>query len=176
VSYCAICDADLYVGGKVLVVGGGDAAVEEALYLTEFASEVFIAVRRDTLRATEVLKDRAIAHPKIKFIWQAVVEEICGGEKVTSVRFRNTQSGERTDFALDGVFVFIGSESASQLVESLVEVDREGYVITDDAMQTSCTGIFAAGDIRVKPLRQVVTAVGDGAVATVSAQKFLSNG
>lgn len=175
VSYCAICDADLYTGDTVMVIGGGDAALEEAIFLTEFADRVLIAVRRGEgeLRATPVLQERAMSNPKIEFLYNSILDEICGKEIVNKARLYNKKSGEVRDVPVNGIFIFIGSVPSSDLFRSLVDLDHDGYILTNENMETSVRGIFAAGDVRKKPLRQVVTAVSDGAVAAISAQKYL---
>ncbi len=173
ISFCATCDGPLFRDRVVAVVGGGDAAVEEALFLSRFARKVYLIHRRDALRATKVLQDRAFAEPKIEFLWHSVVQEVLGGRTVEAVLIRDVRSGETRAVAVDGVFVYIGMEPNSRLVRGLVALDEQGYVITDEEMRTSRPGIFAAGDVRRKTLRQVVTAVADGAIAAVTAGHYL---
>jgi len=173
VSFCATCDGAFFRDKKVAVIGGGDAAVEEAMFLTRFAARVYIVHRRDQLRATRIVQQRAFKNEKIEFVWNNVVEEIIGRDKVEGVMLTNVQSGEKQRLDVDGVFVYIGYQPNSALVAGLAEVDERGYVITDENMATSCPGLFAAGDVRKKSLRQVVTAVADGAVAAVAAGKFI---
>lgn len=173
VSYCATCDGAFFKGKQVAVVGGGDAAIEEAIFLTKFAHQVYVIHRRDQLRATKLIQERARQNPRINFIWNSVVEEIIGQETVTGVRLKDVRTGERKELKVEGVFIYIGYRPNSSLVKDLVELDEQGYIITDDSMQTSCPGLFAAGDVRQKPLRQVVTAVADGAIAAVSVEKYL---
>ncbi|MGQ9531979.1 MAG: thioredoxin-disulfide reductase [Desulfotomaculales bacterium] len=173
ISFCATCDGPLFRDRVVAVVGGGDAAVEEALFLSRFARKVYLIHRRDALRATKVLQDRAFAEPKIEFLWHSVVQEVLGGPTVEAVLLRDVRSGETRAVAVDGVFVYIGMEPNSRLVRGLVALDEQGYVITDEEMRTSRPGIFAAGDVRRKTLRQVVTAVADGAIAAVTAGHYL---
>lgn len=173
ISFCATCDGPLFRDRVVAVVGGGDAAVEEALFLSRFARKVYLIHRRDALRATKVLQDRAFAEPKIEFLWHSVVQEVLGGQTVEAVLLRDVRSGETRAVAVDGVFVYIGMEPNSRLVRGLVALDEQGYVITDEEMRTSRPGIFAAGDVRRKTLRQVVTAVADGAIAAVTAGHYL---
>ncbi len=173
VSYCATCDGAFFKDKHVAVVGGGDAAVEEAMFLTRFAQKVFIIHRRGELRATKIVQERARQNPRIEFIWHSIVEEITGNETVNGVRIKDVRTGQARDLAVDGVFIYIGYIPNSSLVKELVKLDEQGYIITDTNMQTSCPGIFAAGDVRQKSLRQVVTAVADGAIAAVSAEKYL---
>lgn len=173
VSYCATCDGAFFREKTVAVVGGGDAAVEEAVFLTRFAQKVLLIHRRDGLRATRTVQEKARQNPKIEFVWNSVVEEVLGKSKVEGVRVKNVRSGETSVLQVDGVFIYIGQRPASRMVEELVQLDERGYVITDEKMQTSCPGLFAAGDVRKKLLRQVVTAVADGAIAAVAAEKYL---
>ncbi|SHF49979.1 thioredoxin reductase (NADPH) [Desulfofundulus australicus DSM 11792] len=173
VSYCATCDGAFFKGKHVAVVGGGDAAVEEAMFLTRFAQKVFIIHRRGELRATKIVQERARQNPRLEFIWHSIVEEITGKETVNGVRIKDVRTGQMKELAVDGVFIYIGYIPNSSLVKELVKLDEQGYIITDTNMQTSCPGIFAAGDVRQKSLRQVVTAVADGAIAAVSAEKYL---
>jgi len=173
VSYCATCDGAFFRGKKVAVVGGGDAAVEEAMFLTRFAARVFIIHRRDELRATKVVQKKAFKNHKIEFIWNNVVEEITGKDTVEGVLVRNVRTGEKKLLDVEGVFIYVGSSPNSALVKETVMLDDKGYILTDENMLTTCKGIFAAGDVRNKLLRQVVTAVADGAVAAVAAEKYL---
>jgi thioredoxin reductase (NADPH) len=173
VSYCATCDGAFFKDKHVAVVGGGDAAVEEAMFLTRFAQKVFIIHRRGELRATKIVQERARQNPRLEFIWHSIVEEITGNETVNGVRIKDVRTGQARELAVDGVFIYIGYIPNSSLVKELVKLDEQGYIITDTNMQTSCPGIFAAGDVRQKSLRQVVTAVADGAIAAVSAEKYL---
>lgn len=179
VSYCATCDGGFYSGLEVFAIGGGDAAVEEAIFLTKFARKVTIVHRRDKLRAAKSIVDRAEANEKIHFMYNTVIEEIKGDGMVESVVFKNTQTEELTEYKADekdgivGVFVFIGYKPNSDLFKKAIKTDEMGYIITDEKMATSIKGVYAAGDIRVKPLRQVVTAVSDGAIAAVEAEKYI---
>lgn len=173
VSYCATCDGAFYTDRTVMVVGGGDTAIEEALFLTHFASSVIVVHRRNELRATKILQERAFKNEKIKFIWDSVVEEIRGADAVQEVVVKNLKTGETTSIPVDGVFVAIGWDPNTAIVKDLVKLNEKGYIITDENMATGVPGLFAAGDIREKSLRQVVTAVADGAVAAVSAEKYL---
>jgi len=173
VSYCATCDADFFTDLDVIVVGGGDAAVEEAIYLTRFAHKVTIVHRRDEFRAARSIAEKALSNEKISIIWDSVVEEIFGDGIVEGVRLKNVKTGEITEHAADGVFIFVGTRPVSEAFGGFVAMDERGYIITDEEMRTSREGVFAAGDVRVKKLRQVITAAADGAIAAVSAQKYL---
>lgn len=175
VSFCATCDGAFFKGRTVAVVGGGDAAVEEAIFLTRFAEKVYIIHRRGELRATKVLQERAKRNPKIEFIWYSVVTEILGAYFVEGIQVKNVQSGVVDELKVDGVFLYVGTRPNAGLVGDLVKVDEHGYVKTDENMATSCPGLFAAGDVRKKLLRQVVTAVADGATAAVAAEKYLES-
>lgn len=181
VSYCATCDADFFTDLEVFVVGGGDSAVEEAMYLTKFARKVTIVHRRDSLRAAKSIQEKAFKNPKIEFLWNTVVDEIKGDGMVESVVFRNVATGEvREHFADEeegtfGVFGFVGYQPYSDIFKGIIEMDDAGYIRTDSDMRTNVAGVFAAGDIRVKSLRQVATAVADGAIAAVQAEKYIEN-
>ncbi|MEW6188958.1 MAG: thioredoxin-disulfide reductase [Actinomycetota bacterium] len=173
VSYCATCDGPLFKDKIILVVGGGDAAVEEALLLSKFASKVIVVHRRDKLRATQILQDRAFKNPKIEFLWNSNVTEILGRTKVEGVIVRDKISGELRKIPVAGIFVYIGTVPNSDFVKNILHLDEKGYIITDEKLETSVAGIFAAGDVRKSPLKQVTTAVGEGALAAISAQKYL---
>ncbi len=173
VSYCATCDGAFFQDGRVVVVGGGDSALTEALFLTKFVKELTVIHRRDALRATKIYQERAFANPKIKFLWNSIVQEIKGDNVVRSIFVRNLRTGEIREFDTDGVFLFIGLSPRTQLLKGLVEMDEEGYIITNEQCETSVKGIFAAGDCRKKLLRQIATAVGDGATASFAAEKYL---
>jgi thioredoxin reductase (NADPH) len=174
VSYCATCDGPFYRNRDVVVVGGGDAAVQEAIFLTNFARKVSIVHRRDRLRATNILQKRALANHKIEFIWNAVVEEISGEAAVEKVKIRDvTSSGATKEIAADGIFVFIGLTPQTDAFRGVIDLDKGGYVVVDRNMQTSAKGVFACGDCIVKRLRQIVTACGDGATAAFSAQLYV---
>ncbi len=175
VSYCATCDGFFFTGKRVIVVGGGDSAMEEGLFLTRFAKEVFVVHRRDQLRASKILQQRAFSNEKMQFIWNTVVEEILGdGTKVTGVRLRNVKTGERQEFPTDGVFVFIGHEPNSSLFRGQLAMDERGYVIVDRYQRASVPGVFAAGEIADHRYRQVSTSVGQGASAAMEAERFLA--
>ncbi|MGB4376818.1 MAG: thioredoxin-disulfide reductase [bacterium] len=173
VSYCATCDGPFYEGLTVMVVGGGNAAVEEANYLTRFAQKVYIVHRRDALRATKVVQERAFANEKIEILWDSVVAEIRGNETLEQVLIKNVKTGQITPVTVDGLFVYIGFIPNTAFLKGQVEMDAAGYIITNDRMETSVPGVFAAGDCRQKLLRQVVTAAGDGAIAAFAAEKYL---
>jgi thioredoxin reductase (NADPH) len=179
VSACATCDGFFYKGKKVLVVGGGNSAVEEALYLTNFSEEVTLVHRRDTFRAEEISQDRLFKNPKIKVIWDTVVDEIVGSEpppSVTGVKLRNLKTHAVTDFAVDGVFVAIGHTPMSELFKGQLALDEEGYIkVAPGHTLTSVPGVFAAGDVADKIFRQAVTAAGLGCMAALEAERFLKN-
>ncbi len=174
VSYCGTCDGFFFRGQDVIVVGGGDSAIEEALFLTKFAKSVTIIHRRDSLRAGPQLQKRAFANEKISFIWNSVVEEITGEEKVERVRIRNLQTGEVSEMPIDGVFIFIGHYPNSKFLEGKLAMDEHGYLITDELMRTSVPGVFAAGEIQDPIYKQMGTSVGQGVAAAMQAQKWLS--
>jgi thioredoxin reductase (NADPH) len=174
VSYCATCDGPFFRDREVIVIGGGDTAVQEALFLTNFASKVTIVHRRDRLRATPLLRERAAASPKIAFAWDSVVTEIGGTESVTHVKIAGVKDPKETrDVPADGVFVFIGLVPNTEFLKGVVKLDRDGYIAADRDMKTSEPGVFACGDCIEKLLRQVVTACGDGATAAFSAQLYV---
>ncbi len=178
VSYCATCDASFFEDFDIYVVGGGDSAVEEALYLAKFGKKVTIIHRRNELRAAKSIQEKAFANPKVDFMWDSVVEELKGDGILTSMVVKNVKTGEVREIVADeedgtfGVFVFIGFTPHSELFEGKVTMEN-GYIVTDDDMKTNIPGVFAAGDIRKKSLRQVVTAAADGAIAAVQAEKFI---
>ena len=180
ISFCATCDAAFFEDFEVYVVGGGDSAVEEAMYLTKFARKVTIIHRRDQLRAAKSIQEKAFANPKIHFLWDSVVVKVDGDELLSSMTVKNVKTGELTTITADeddglfGLFGFIGYNPNSQLFDGMLDMEN-GYIKTDDNMHTSIPGVFAAGDIRVKSLRQVVTAAADGAIAAMQAEHFISN-
>lgn len=166
VSYCAVCDGAFFRNQDLLVVGGGDSAVEEAIYLTQFANTVTIIHRRDELRAQKILQDRAFANPKIKFLWDSVVKEIKGGDiKVSGVTVENVKTGELSEHDFGGIFIYVGMNPVSAMVSKLGVTDDAGWIVTNDKMETSVPGVYAIGDVRQKELRQIATAVGEGAIA-----------
>ena len=179
VSYCATCDAAFFEDMEVFVVGGGDTAVEEGMYLTKFARKVTVIHRRDELRAAKSIQEKAFKNEKMNFMWDSVVEEVKGDGIVESMVVKNVKTGETTEIHADeddgtfGIFVFIGFTPATKLFEGKVKLER-GYIPTDDNMKTNVPGVFAAGDCRVKSLRQVVTATSDGAIAAVQAEKYIN--
>jgi len=173
ISYCATCDGAFYTGSPVAMVGGGDTAIEEALFLTRFASKIYVIHRRDQLRATKILQERAFNNEKIEFVWNSVVKGIKGDPMVQEVIVENVKTGEQRTLSVDGLFVAIGWVPNTGIVKDLLKLDEQGYIITDENMQTEIPGLFAAGDVRKKSLRQVVTAVADGAQAAVSVEKYL---
>ncbi|MBK5099956.1 MAG: thioredoxin-disulfide reductase [Desulfobacteraceae bacterium] len=175
VSYCATCDGPFYRDQEVAVIGGGDTAVEEAIFLTRFASKVHLIHRRDELRATRLLQDRAMEEDKIQLVWDTIPTKIVGETGVEGLDLKNVKTGETTHLPVQGVFVFIGYTPNSGLVKGLVTLDKDGFVITNGDMETSVPGVFAAGDIRSKLLRQISTAVGEGATATFAAEKYLGS-
>lgn len=175
VSYCAVCDGAFFRDEDLLVVGGGDSAVEEAIFLTQFAKSVTIVHRRDQLRAQKVLQDRAFANEKISFVWDSVIEAIHGNErKVTGVTFKNIKTGETSQADFGGIFIYVGLDPVSEFVSDLGIRDESGWIVTDDHMKTSVAGIYAIGDVRQKDLRQITTAVGDGAIAGQEAYKYIT--
>ena len=175
VSYCAVCDGAFFRDEDLLVVGGGDSAVEEAIFLTRFAKSVTIVHRRDELRAQKVLQDRAFANEKIRFVWDSVVENIHGDErKVSGVTFKNVKTGETSQADFGGIFIYVGLDPVSEFAADLGITDEAGWILTDHQMKTSVAGIYAVGDVRQKDLRQITTAVGDGAIASQEAYKYLT--
>ena len=180
ISFCATCDANFFEDFEVFVVGGGDSAVEEAMYLTKFARKVSIIHRRDELRAAKSIQEKAFKNPKMNFIWDTVVDEVDGDELLNKMVLRNVKTGELTTYEADeedglfGLFGFIGMIPNSGLFEGIIDMDR-GYIKTDENMHTNIEGVYAAGDIRVKSLRQVVTAAADGAIAAMQAEHYLAN-
>jgi thioredoxin reductase (NADPH) len=175
VSYCATCDGWFFKGKSVAVVGGGDSALEEALFLTRFATKVTIIHRRDALRAGAILQKRAKEHPAIKFAWNSVVEEVLGDPKVTGVRLRNIVTGETTIMPVDGVFIFVGHTPNTQIFAGQVELDDNGVIKVDLLQQTNVPGVFAAGEASDSHFRQVVTSAGMGAAAAIQATHYLEN-
>lgn len=173
ISYCATCDGPFFRDQEVAVIGGGDTAVEEAIFLTRFSSKVHLIHRRDRLRAVKLLQDRAMGHPKIRLIWDTVATRITGEKEVEGLNLRNVKTGEETHLPVKGVFIFVGYAPNSQLVKDLLTTDEWGFVVTNNDMEASIPGVFAAGDLRSKLLRQVATAVGEGATAAVAAERYL---
>lgn len=173
VSYCATCDGALYRDKTVAVVGGGDSAVEEAIFLTKFAKKVYIIHRRDELRAVKLIQQRAFENDKIEIVWDSIVKEIKGGDFIEKVELYNKKTKEISELKLDGIFIYTGIKPNNELVKSVVKLDAQGFIITDEAMCTKVHGLYAAGDVVHKVLRQVVTAASDGATAAFSAEKWI---
>lgn len=173
VSYCATCDAAFFRDHEVAVVGGGDAAMDEGLFITRYARKVHIIHRRDTLRASKILQERAFAHPKIDFTWNTVVERIEGDQSVTGVRLRNVRTGETRTMDVQAVFVFIGQHPNTEWLSGMVRLDAGGHIPVNLWMETAVPGLFAAGDVRADSARQVASAVGDGATAAIRADHYL---
>jgi thioredoxin reductase (NADPH) len=175
VSYCATCDAAFFADQEVAVVGGGDAAMDEGLFVTRYVSKVHVIHRRDQLRAGKILQERAFTNPKMEFIWNTVVAEILGEEAVTGLRLHNVVSGEESTLPVAAVFIFIGLHPNSDYLKGLLRMDEGGHIYVSDWMETEVPGIFAAGDIRVNSSRQVVSAAGDGATAAIKADHYITD-
>lgn len=173
VSYCAVCDGAFYRDKVVAVVGGGNAAVEEAMYLTKFATKVYLVHRRNELRADKIVQERAFKNEKIEFVWDSVVKEIQGDDLVKSVVLENVKTKDISNLSVDGVFPYIGMVPNVENLTGQIEQDAGGFILTDETMKTSIDGVFAIGDVRKTPLRQVITAAADGAVGAVYAVKYL---
>ena len=173
VSFCSTCDAAFFKDCQIVVVGGGDSALTEAIFLTKFAKEVTVIHRRDALRGTKIYQERAFANPRIKFLWNSLVQEIKGDKTVQSILVKNVKTNEVREFQTEGVFLFVGLLPRTQFLKGLVKLDEGGYIITDEKCETSVKGIFAAGDCRKQLLRQIATAVGDGATAAFAVEKYL---
>jgi len=177
VSACATCDGFFFKKQEIVVVGGGDTALEEATFLTKFASKVTVVHRRDALRASKIMQEKAQKNPKIDFVWNSVVTEVLGTDKVTGVRLRNVESGETTDFACTGLFIAIGHQPNTRLFEGQLDMDDVGYLKVDPhSTRTSVAGVFAAGDVADSRYRQAVTAAGTGCMAAIDAERFLESG
>jgi len=173
VSYCATCDGFFFRDREVAVVGGGDTAITDALELAQHCRKVYIIHRRDQLRATKALQEKAFSQPKIELVWDTVVHEIVGDRMLRSLHLRNVKTGQSSDLEVDGIFVAVGLKPNSQIFSQSVTLDEAGFIVTDELMRTSAPGIFAAGDVKHNSFRQVITAAGDGAAAASSAFKFL---
>jgi thioredoxin reductase (NADPH) len=173
VSYCATCDGAFFKDQDVTVVGGGDAALEDALYLSRLARKVFVIHRREQLRAQKILQRKALGEPKIEFIWNTVAKKITGGDAVKTLLLENVKDSKQKELAVSGVFIAVGQSPNTDFVRDVVELDDKGYIITDQDCATAEAGIFAAGDVRKKGLRQISTAVGDGALAVTAVEKYL---
>jgi len=175
VSYCATCDGAFFRDKDIAVVGGGNTAVQDAVFLTRFAKKVTIIHRRDALRATRILQERAFKNPKIEIAWNSIVAEVKGDSKVESLVLEDARDGSRRVLPLDGVFVLVGTDPNTDFVRGHIILDPAGYIITDEDMHTNVAGVFAAGDCRRKSLRQMVTAAADGAIAAVSAERYIES-
>lgn len=173
VSYCAVCDGAFYKDKIVAVAGGGNAAVEEAMYLTRFASKVYLIHRRDELRADKIVQERAFKNDKLEFIFDSVVEEIIGEDTVKSLKIKNVKTDETSSLEVSGIFPYIGILPNTELFNGQLNQDKGGFIVTDEKMQTSELGVYAVGDVRTTPLRQVITAASDGAVAAVFAGHYI---
>jgi thioredoxin reductase (NADPH) len=173
VSYCATCDGAFFRDNQIVVVGGGDSALSEALFLTKFVKELTIIHRRDALRGTKIYQERAFANPKIKFLWNSIVQEIKGDTVVRSIVVKDVKTGKIKEFETDGAFLFVGLTPRTQFLRGLINLDEAGYIITTENCETSIKAIFAAGDCRKRLFRQIATAVGDGATAAFAAEKYL---
>lgn len=173
VSYCAVCDGAFYRDKTVAIIGGGNAAVEEGIYLTRFAKKVYIIHRRDKLRADKIVQERAFKNPKIEFIWNTIPTEIKGNNNVEKLILQNTQTNEIKELNIDGVFPYIGFTPNTDLINGQIQQNEQGFIKTDEYLNTSIKGVYAIGDVRETPLRQVITAAADGAIAAVSAIKYL---
>lgn len=178
VSACATCDGFFFKDKNLVVVGGGDTAMEEATFLTKFASDVSVVHRRDTLRASKIMQDRAVKNPKISFIWDSIVDKVYGDPKaggVTGVRLKNLKTGETQDFKTDGLFIAIGHEPNTKLFVGKLDLNPAGYIVTHDGTNTSVPGVFACGDVQDHVYRQAVTAAGTGCMAAIDAERFLES-
>jgi len=175
VSYCAVCDGALFRGRTVAVVGGGDTAAEDVLYLSRFCPRVYLVHRRDKLRASKILQKDLFNNKKIEFIWDSVIDELIGQSGLEGIRVKNLITGEKRVLDVEGLFVAIGTTPNTSLVSGKVSLDADGYIITDEKMLTNIPGVFAAGDVRSKYLRQVITAASDGAVAAYSAEHYINS-
>ncbi len=173
VSYCAICDGAFFKGKEIAVAGGGDAAVEEGMYLTKFGTKVYIIHRRDQLRAQKVIQKRAMANPKMEFIWDTVIEKVNGGDTIESLILKNVKTGQTSNLPIGALFPFIGFVPNSNLFDFEVKKDESGYIITNENLQTNVEGVYAIGDVRKQLCKQVTNAVGDGTTAAVAADKYI---
>ncbi len=176
VSWCATCDGFFFREQDIAVIGGGDSAMEEATFLTRFARSVTIVHRRESLRASKIMQDRAVANPKIKFVWDSVVAEVLGGDRVTGLRLRNVKTGELTDLPVTGMFVAIGHDPRSELYAGQLDTDPDGYLLVDSpSTRTAIEGVFACGDVVDRIYRQAVTAAGTGCAAALDAERWLAD-
>ena len=175
VSYCATCDGAFFKGKTVAVVGGGDSAVEEANFLTRFVEKLYIVHRRDELRATKIVQNRAFKNPKIEFVYNSVIKEIQGENKVQELLVEDVHTKEQSKINVDGIFIYVGNNPNTGFLQEQIKLSEHGYIITNEDMATNLPGVFGAGDIRVKSLRQIVTAAADGAIASVMAEKYIES-
>lgn len=173
VSYCGVCDAAFYKDKEVAVIGGGDTAIEEAIHLTKFAKKVSVIHRREQLRSARIIQERAFSNPKIEFVWNSIPIEIIGTNKVSGLKIKNVKTYEESQISLEGVFIFVGYTPNTDYLKGIIALNNEGYIITNEKMETSVEGIFAAGDARDKVLRQVATCIGEGAIAGFFANKYI---
>ncbi len=173
VSTCATCDGFFFKGKEIAVIGGGDAAMEEAIFLTKFASKVTVVHRRDVLRASKIMQERAKHNPKISFSWNSEVEGVLGDQKVTGLKLKNNETGELSELAVEGMFVAIGHKPNTDLFKGQLDLDEKGYIVTSDGTKTSVVGVFACGDVQDSYYRQAVTSAGTGAMAAIDAERFL---
>ena len=176
VSTCATCDGYFFRGKDLVVVGGGDSALEEAIFLTKFATRVTAVHRRDKLRASKIMQERAFKHDKITFVWNSIVEDILGDPLVTGVRLRDLVTGRRSDLACAGLFVAIGHQPNTELFKGRIDMDEKGYILTTQGTTTTVPGVFAAGDVQDSRYRQAITAAGSGCMAAIDAERFLETG
>jgi thioredoxin reductase (NADPH) len=175
VSWCATCDGPLYRGKQVAVIGGGDSAVEEGLFLTKFADAVHVIHRRDELRAEKIIQEHGFANPKMHFIWDSVPRRILGKEVVAGIEYENVKTHELTTLPVNGVFIYIGQIPNTAVFKDVVEINELGFIVTDELLRTKCAGVFACGDARANPIKQIAAAVGEGALAAVQADKYLDS-
>ncbi|MCK9518509.1 MAG: thioredoxin-disulfide reductase [Dehalococcoidia bacterium] len=175
VSWCATCDAAFFPDKEVAIVGGGDAAMDEGLFLTRYASKVYVIHRRGELRASQILQERAFANPKMSFVWDTVVERVNGNGQVESLELRNVKTGEKSTLPVEAIFIFIGQTPNSHLLKGLVELDAGGHAIVDLNMATNVPGLFVAGDLRTSAARQLISAAGDGATAAIAAEHYIES-
>jgi thioredoxin reductase (NADPH) len=173
VSWCATCDGALYHGKQVAVIGGGDSAVEEGLFLTKFADAVHVIHRRDELRAEKIIQERAFANPKMRFIWDSVPKRILGATVVEGIEYENVKTQALTTLPVDGVFIYIGQIPNTAVFKDVVELNQLGYIVTDELLRTKRAGVFACGDARANPIKQIAAAVGEGALAAVQADRYI---
>jgi len=173
VSYCAVCDGAFFKNKEIVVVGGGDSAMQEGLFLTRFVNKLTVVHRRDTLRASAILQERAKANPKMSFIWDSVVEKVNGSGKVEGVLIKNLKTNQSQDFKTDGFFVFIGQDPATKFLQGVVDLDKSGYVVTKNNLETSVPGIFACGEVRSGAVKQLISACGEGCEAALAAQAYV---